>query len=196
MRKDNLLRTAIHSFDNWFSLQTHVQIFTDDTQCLGRIRLDRVPHPLVLPDGVIPSGAGALMLHLWNEHSPLIPAQGPDFAWALEVYRRTIYSFRLIARHIQGTPGLQDVRAIGGIHSHIILGSPDGGRIMLEKLGFTILPYHRPLGAFGEFWENFYSWWLMWAYNPESTRRRSMFNLQRTEFWISREVFLKKYLKS
>jgi hypothetical protein len=26
---------------------------------------------------------------------------------------------------------------------------------MLEHLGFIVIPYHRPFGAFGEFWENF-----------------------------------------
>ena len=196
MQKGNLLRTAISSFDNWFSLQTHVQIFTDDSQCLARIQLGKTPRMVVLPDGVIPRGARALMLHLWNEHSPLIPLQGPDFVWALEIYRRTLHSLRLTARHIQATPCLQEIRVIGGIHSHIFLERPDGGRIMLERLGFTVLPYHRPLGAFGEFWENFYSWWLMWTYNPNSTRHRSMFKLQRTEFWISREAFLKKYSQS
>jgi hypothetical protein len=190
----NQLRVSIGSFDNWFTQQTHVRVFTDDSQCLARIQLNVVPHLLVLPDGVIPRGAGALMLHLWNEHVPLIPAQGPDLAWALDIYRRTKHSLRLIARHIQATPGLHEVRAIGGIHSHIFLKSAKGGKTLLEQLGFIILPYYRPMGAFGEFWENFYSWWLMWTYNPGSTRHRSMFNLQRTEFWISREAFLLKYL--
>jgi hypothetical protein len=64
---------------------------------------------------------------------------------------------------------------------------------MLEHLGFIVIPYHRPFGAFGEFWENFFTWWLMWTFNPASTRRRSMFNLQRTEFWMSRRAFIEKY---
>jgi hypothetical protein len=55
------------------------------------------------------------------------------------------------------------------------------------------IPYHRLFGAFGEFWENFFTWWLMWTFNPASTMRRSMFNLQRTEFWMSRRAFIEKY---
>jgi hypothetical protein len=42
-------------------------------------------------------------------------------------------------------------------------------------------------------WENFFTWWLMWTYNPASTRRRSMFNLQGAEFWMSRKAFIEKY---
>jgi hypothetical protein len=69
----------------------------------------------------------------------------------------------------------------------------DGGRAMLEHLGFTVLPYHRPFGAFGEFWENFHTWWLMWTFNPASLKHRSLWHLQRTEFWMTKNKFLEKY---
>ncbi len=63
----------------------------------------------------------------------------------------------------------------------------------MRGYGFTQVPYQRRGGGFGEFWENFYSWWVMWAYNPVSAKSHHMLDLQRTEFWISRERFLEKY---
>ena len=103
------------------------------------------------------------------------------------------YSLRLIAQYIQADSTCSEIQAVGGITAHVVLGRPDGGKVMLEHLGFLVIPYHRPLGAFGEFWENFYTWWVMWTFNPASTRRRSMFDLQRTEFWMSRQAFLERY---
>ena len=58
---------------------------------------------------------------------------------------------------------------------------------------YTIFPYPRALGAFGEFWENFYGWWLMWTYNPVSARYRKMLEMQHTEFWMTRDKFLDKF---
>ncbi len=130
------------------------------------------------------------------ERAPLIPTAGPDLAWALTTRRRMIHSLRLVARHIQSMPALQDVQAVGGITAHVTLTGEDGGKAMLEHLGFTVFPYYRPFGAFGEFWENFYTWWLMWTFNPASVRHRTIWGLQRTEFWISTQKFLEKFGKT
>ena len=100
-----------------------------------------------------------------------------------------IHSLRLVARHIQSTPALRDVQAVGGITAHVTLIGADGGKAMLEHLGFAVFPYYRPLGEFGEFWENFYTWLLMWTFNPTSVRHRQMWNLQRTEFWMGTKEF-------
>ena len=64
---------------------------------------------------------------------------------------------------------------------------------MLEHMGFLVLPYHRPFGAFGEFWENLFTYWLMWAYNPASLHNRSLLSMRRTEFWMSRKQFLERF---
>jgi len=72
-----------------------------------------------------------------------------------------------------------------------IYTNPKGG--LIYRLGFSIFPYHNPLGRFGEFWENFYTWWLMWAYNPISLRGRSMYDLRRDEIWMSVGEFMRLY---
>jgi hypothetical protein len=66
----------------------------------------------------------------------------------------------------------------------------------LRTNGNRHLPY-RPLGgAFREFWENFYTWWLLWTYNPPSVRHLNIFNLERNEFWMTREKFLARFGKA
>jgi hypothetical protein len=64
---------------------------------------------------------------------------------------------------------------------------------MMRHLGFTILPYQRPLGRFGEFWENLFSWWLMWTYNKVSLQSREFLHLQRTEIWMTAKKFILRY---
>lgn len=188
-----LLRTVIRHFDDWLSIREGVLPFTDDPRVILRLQAGRVNHDLDLPDSLIPPGAKVLYLHLWNERMPRIPDAGPDPSYGLKLERLIVYSLKAAAQHVQSTQDLYDVEAIGGITVLVSLKAMDGARAMFEQLGFTVMHYRRPLGAFGEFWENFYTWWLMWTYNPASVHHRSLWNLQRSEFWMTRQLFLKRY---
>jgi hypothetical protein len=191
----DLLRAIIRRFDAWLSHTKGVEPFTDDPGCIMRLQTGTATHILILPAATISVGAKVLLLHAWNERMPAIPLDGPDLDYGLRFQRLMLASLKLVAQHILANPALQAVQAVGGITAHISLKEADGGRAMLEHLGFTVMPYHRHflLGAFGEFWENFYTWWLMWTFNPVSTRHRKLWDLQRTEFWMTKEEFLKRY---
>ncbi len=190
------LRRIIRGFDDWLSQVEGVAPFTDDRRVILRAQAGTLTWTIPLPEGAIPRGSPALMVHLWNERVPPIGPAGPDLAWATRTGRAFVYSFRAMARYLCETPPLDSVRAVGGVIAQNHLQGPDGGRALLEHLGFTVFPYHRPLGAFGEFWENFFTWWLMWTYNPPSIHHRGMFDLQRGEFWTSRESFLDRFAGS
>lgn len=191
----NPLRAIIRRFDAWLSHVEGVEPFTDDPNCVIRLQVASTSHALTLPKTTIPRDVTVLLLHAWNERMPAIPSDGPDLAYGLQFQRLMLASFKSVARHILANPALQRVQAVGGVTAHIALKEADGGRAMLEHLGFTVMPYHRHwlLGAFGEFWENFYTWWLMWTFNPPSTRHRKLWDLQRTEFWMTKDEFLKRY---
>ena len=190
----DVLRGLIRRFDAWLSHVEGVEPFTDDPGCILRIQVGCATHCLVLPEATIPRGTNVLLLHVWNERMPAIPPEGPDLAYGLRFHRLLFTSLKFVAQHILADPTLQAVRVVGGVTAHISLKEADGGRAMLEQLGFTVMPYHRPFGAFGEFWENFYTWWLMWTFNPPSTHHRKLWELQRTEFWMTKEAFLNRYI--
>lgn len=187
------LRLIIQRFDNWLSRQYRIYAFNGEEGIILRVQEGYLSHDLILPDGVIVRGKPALFLHLWNERIPPIPAAGPDLAYALRLQRSLLFSLRSVAQYLIHVPPLQNVEMVGGISAHTTLQRTGGGRTLLEHLGFTVFPYHRPLGAFGEFWENLYTWWLMWAFNPASVRHRPFWRLQRLEFWMTREAFLERY---
>ncbi len=187
------LRAVIRRFDDWLSRVEGVVPFAADPRLILRVQRSSLPRDLWLPSHRVSAGSPALMVHFWNERLPLIDSDGANLAWALQLQRRLIYSFRAMARHLQQTPSLSDVCAVGGVLAHIHAGAPDGGRRLLQHLGFTIFPYYRPAGAFGEFWENFYTWMLIWTYNPASLRSHALLGLQRNEFWTTREDFLGRF---
>jgi hypothetical protein len=189
----NPVRAVIRRFDSWLSDMQGVEPFTDDPHCILRVQVGVAPHTLILPDETVPGGAHVLMLHAWNEHMPSTHPKGPSLAYGSRLHRLMITSFRSVAQHILSTPSLHIIRAVGGVTAHVSPEKGRGGRVLLERLGFSVFPYHRPLGAFGEFWENFYTWWLIWTYNPASLRHRRLWELHRAEFWMTKARFLEQY---
>jgi len=192
----NLLRVVIRRFDNWLSRIEGVEPFIDDPQCILRIQIIQLDQDISFPDQTIHTGSKALSIHFWNEHMPIIPDEGADLSYGLKFQRLIVYSMKLIAKHIQSNLSFDDIKAFGGITTFVSRDEADGGRKSFEHMGFTIFPYQRTVGAFGEFWENFYTWWVMWTYNPVSARYRKMLEMQRTEFWMTREKFLGKFGKT
>jgi len=187
------VRALIRQFDAMLRRAYGVFEFCDDENCLLRLRLTEAPYPLRLSDHVVRAGDPVLELHLWNEHIPPLPPDGPDLAWATRMRRMLIHSFHVLARYMENDPHLSSVCAVGGVTVLLSPGDRPGGERLMERLGFTITPYHNPLGRFGEFWENFYAWWLMWTFNAASLRRRQLIRLRRVEVWMSADEFLQRY---
>ncbi len=189
----NILKAIIRRFDAWLSHVGRVEPFADGPLIILRLQDSVAAWDIPLGDRLIPAGSPVTVLHWWNDRLPLIDSQGPDLEWALQFQRRLLYSLKAAAQHLQETAATNDAKAVGGIIVQIHLQAADAGLRLLERLGFTAFPYHRPAGAFGEFWENFYTWLLMWTYNPGSLRTHSLLSLQRNEFWMTKESFLERF---
>ncbi len=187
------MRALVRAFDRFLCRATGVFEFCDDPECLVRLQWARAPRPLSLSDGTtVRAGAPVLMLHLWNEHLPRPDPDGPDLKWAAGVHRMLVRSFREVARWLAEHPRGGQTEAVGGIT--VLALSADGRSTpLIRHLGFDVFPYRRALGRFGEFWENFYTWAIMWTFNPVSLRGRSLLRLRRAEIWMSRETFLRRY---
>lgn len=167
--------------------------YSDDPGCMFRARIGRVRHRINLPDREIPAGATVLELHFWNEHMPQIPTEGPDLPLALRGQRMLVNSLRSFARQIEQDPRFSAGQAVGGSTVLFAAGDGSSGEKLFLRLGFSVFPYRNPLGRFGEFWENLYTWGLMWAFNAGSLQHRHLLQLQRSEAWMSTEQFLDRY---
>ena len=189
-----LQRRLVRAFDAWLSRREGVRPFTSDPRVILRIQPGSASWDISLPTGKIARGSPVLFIHLWSERIPAIPAAGPDLAWARSAQRLMIYSFRSVALHAREEPGIRTTMAVGGHIAHLRPRGPHGGRALVERLGFHLFPYHRPLGWLGEFSENFYAWWLMWAFNAPSAARHPLPGMRRMEFWMSTDEFLRRFL--
>jgi hypothetical protein len=187
------MRALIRRFDGWLRRALGVFEFCDAPDCLLRVRVTLAAHDLALPGWVVPKGEPLLELHLWNEHIPPQPPDGPDLAWAVQTQRKLAASFRILADQMPRDPRFAAVQAVGGITVLLMPGNDAGGERLFRQLGFSVFPYHSALGRFGEFWENLYSWWIMWTFNPVTLRHRRLIRLRRTEVWMSMEEFLSRY---
>jgi YkoP domain len=186
------LRRIIRSFDDFLRRQIGVFEFPDEPDGILRGQFSAAAQNMIRNGRRIAAGSSILNIHIWNEHVPPIPQGGPDLAWAAKTYIPLMASFRKLARRLKNDPAYARVEAISG---ETVLVRDDAGSVnrLFARLGFSILPYHNPLGRFGEFWENFYTWWIMWAFNQVSLRNRRLLRMRRNEIWISREDFLRRY---
>jgi len=188
------MRALIRHFDRLLCRANGVFEFSAHQDNVLRLQWGTAPHPLHLSDGVeVRAGDPAVITHLWNEHVPPMGPDGPDLAWAARIGRMLLASYRAAAMWLADQPRMAGVRAVGGVTVLIAPSGHGGSMRLMQRLGFEVLPYRHPLGRFGEFWENLYTWWLMWAYNAASLRNRRLLRLRRTEIWISARAFLKKW---
>ena len=125
---------------------------------------------------------------------PGMPESGQDLAWAARSWRLFLGSLERLARVVERSPQLAEARALGGSNSLFTLrGGPSSGARLMQKTGFTVVPYYRPWGSIGEWWENTYSWWLFWAYNPGSMKSREYDRLERTEVWMTVSELIRRF---
>jgi hypothetical protein len=187
------MRALIRCFDALLSRAYGIFAFCDDGDCVLRLQIARARRTLCFAGQEVHVGEPVLVLHLWNEHIPPFPQAGPDLPWAAQVRRLFIQSLRAVAVQMMRDPRLASVRAVGGTTSLLSPDGHPGGRRFMQRLGFTIFPYRSPVGRFGEFWENFYAWCLMWTLNAASLRHRRLLHLRRAELWMPADEFVSRY---
>lgn len=192
-KASNDLRIIVRRFDAWLSRRYGVFEFSQIPDCLFRLQVAVVRHSITLPDCQVKRGELVLYLHIWNERLLALDTLSPGLGWAKTFHNSILRSLREIACYLGDQPDMEEIRAVGGVTVLLDNGGHQGGARLVERLGFTILPYQTPLGGFGEFWENFYSWVLIWAYNPSTLHFRHLRSLRRKKFWISAGEFCRRF---
>jgi hypothetical protein len=151
--------------------------------------------PRLLADGTqVLRGDPIGELHLWNEHLPQVPEDGPDLHWARELYRREECSLSDLAHHMQTCEALRSIQALRG---DVPVAGPHHRAAWartLVRLGFEIAepePLRWP-ARWHQFWASFLALGLLWAFNPVSLQGKG-WTRQRLRFWMSRGVLLDRY---
>lgn len=194
----NPVRLAIYGLDYILRKAYGVKPFVLDPDCILRLSFWRSPSTIKIAEDLeVKKGELIGELHLWNEQIPVIPPEGPDLKWGYEIAKKLRYSLTLLARAIEnGLPMTDKVKVLGG---EIALPRDKAKQLemLLSHLGL-ILDSEKPAGLwkrFAHFWQNLYSMALIWAYNPVSLRKKSLFRMRRYRVWMSKEELLKRYGK-
>ncbi|NOZ29420.1 MAG: glycosyltransferase [Chloroflexi bacterium] len=191
------LRWTIRGLDALLRRCYHIQEFSQEEDCILRIALHKSDEEVLLSDGtrVLP---GDLIgeLHLWNEHIPPMPPEGPDLIWAFTFRRRMARSLAALAAYVESDPRFRDVKAFRGI---LAIGSGDGlaqAARAADRWGFDLLDQQEPAGLltrFLSFWQKLYTWGIIWTFNPSSLNGKNLRRLKHRRFWISRKQLLDRY---
>jgi hypothetical protein len=191
-----LLYRAIRVVDRRLWRAQGVFEFSASSECVFRLAIEPAEESVRLRDGVVVErGEPVIVLHFWNEHLPVMPPKGPDFAWANLLRRRMNHSLGEIAAFFEADPRLSGIRAV-----HARLASPTPGerqtvRRFGERFGFeTIVSAAKPsLSRRVQDWmDKIWSWIMVWTYNPPGLKGRSV--MQRREYlWISKAALQSRF---
>jgi len=191
---DAIGRAAVRGLDVLVRRAYHVREFTQDENCILRIALGRSAKDMTLSDGTrVERGEVVGELHLWNERLPRMDEEGPSLQWALTTYRLWRASLKKLTAYLENDPQFENIRAFRG--ESALLKDDLEGSALFERLGFDLVRRNRTsrLERFAEFWENLYTWWLVWTFNPGSLRSKNLSRMERAQIWISRRALIEKY---
>lgn len=171
--------------------------FCDEPACLFRLSLSQSDVDVVLSDGThVYRGDAVGEIHLWNEHVPPMGAAGPDLGWGARFYRQVLTSLQALAAYVERAEAFTSVQAfrveVGFLQQEDVPMAVQ----LLERLGFDIQHESPPTtrwGRFVRFWENLYTWWLMWTFQPASLQGKHFNQIARFHMWISRAELLTRY---
>lgn len=191
-----MLRSMVRGLDVLLQRRGGVQEFTQDEECILRIALTTYRKDFQFSDGTkVQAGDKICELHLWNEHLPPMPTEGPDLRWGVRFYRLAVKSLGSLAVHI-ATGDLQDIVALGGQMAFLEKDDSPVLSGVAPELGFDVVDLAAQAGRwrrFTHFWENIYAWALMWTFNPGSLRGKRFLRLHRYRLWMSRRTLLERY---
>jgi hypothetical protein len=169
---------------------------SDDPDCILRIAREPSKWHASLSDGVeVRPGDPIISLHLWNERVLEFLQPHETLGWTRYLLRRFLTSLHILNEYLNQQAWGDEVVAMRAEFGFLV--TLDVLRPLLSPHGIDVMPLERPKGRFWRraFWDNLYSYLLMWTFNPKSLQGKKITNLLRAELWISREKLGKLYGK-
>jgi hypothetical protein len=169
---------------------------SNEPDCILRISREPSKWHASLSDGVeVKPGNPIILLHLWNERVLEFLQPHEPLGWTRYLLRRFLKSLPLLNEQLNQQAWGDEIVAMRAEFGFLV--TLDVAGPILSPLGFDVMPVERPRGRFWRraFWDNLYSYLLMWTFNPKSLQGKELTNLLRAELWISRERLRERYGK-
>jgi ceramide glucosyltransferase len=189
------LPRAIRYLDATLRRRQGIFEFCQDARCVLRVNVGVAETELEFSDGsIVHAGDPVGILHLWNEHLPLVGRKGPDLHWGVALTQAIHHSMAELAGAAARDPRLRGLRAFGGMGMFISRKGDANVARMAGRFGFEWFPESRRRGIgkrIHEFGENILIVGLQWVFNPGGLRGKP-FSRPREPLWISRQTLMKK----
>jgi hypothetical protein len=109
-----MLDTLVSIIDKALRDRQGIFEYSSCPRCIFRLHVAAIPADIALSDGTrLASGSRIINLHLWNEHIPPFPPEGPTFGWARGLRDGLELSLRELAAFVASRPAFDDIVAVG-----------------------------------------------------------------------------------
>lgn len=184
------LRLIDHALDFYYRPVT----FSEAPGCILQLSRGHASRDVQLRDGMtIAAGTPVLALHFWNERLSEWATSGlsvgPMMVGGLRM------SLRELATYLAAHPEYDDLTAIVGEIGLFPGDRTDGFREFMKYLGWEVFGTGQPGWNMlsRTFWDNAFSWGMMWTYNPTSLANKRFKEIERHQIWASRDQLMKRY---
>lgn len=192
-----MLNALVSMIDKTLRARQEIFEYSNCSQCIFRVHLAAAEREIALVDGTrLPRGSRLLGLHIWNEHVPPFPAQGPTVGWARRMCRDVELSLEELAAFVAGNPALDDVAAVGG---KVMFGSTEQTELVgqvAERYGFVRAvdaePDHSVAQKLHRLGENILISMIVISYNPAALRS-DFLRRERVPVYLRRGELLRRF---
>jgi hypothetical protein len=190
------LGTTALWIDDRLRRRNHVCDFSDDPRCVLRMQTDEARQDVVLADGfAIGRGDQLINIHLWNEHIPAIPPEGPTFAWARRMGMAMDFSLRQLGVFMACHPEFEGIVAVRANLAVSTARTTTQLLRLMQHYGFEIVPDEGPVSwrqRLHQWGENILGLLLLMAVNPAAARI-SVLSRVRSQMLLSRQALDRRY---
>jgi hypothetical protein len=189
-----LARKGILGIDWILRRYYRVAPFTQDPGCILRLSVGNSNRSLQLSDGTeVREGDPILHIHLWSERLKDLESVRNTLGWGQAILSHMRSSLGKLVAFLDRHPQPEGWVAVRGEYGFVTEVRP--AEAILKRLGFD-LAYHDFPGMRiwrRAFWDNLYSYFLMWTFNPDNVKGKRLADMARIDFWISRAKLEQRY---
>jgi hypothetical protein len=110
-----MLNALVSVIDKRLRVRDGIFEYSDCARCIFRAQFSVNTNNIALSDGThLAAGSHLIVLHLWNERIPPLPAGGPTLGWARRLCHGFEISLEKLAAFVAGSSALDDITAIAG----------------------------------------------------------------------------------
>lgn len=192
-----MLNALVSMIDKTLRARQEIFEYSNRPHCIFRVQLAVAETDIGLFDGTrISAGSRLIDLHLWNEHVPPFPTQGPTVGWARRMCRDLEQSLEELAAYVGSSPALDDVAAVGG---KVMFGSTEQTELVghvAERYGFVRAvdaePDHSIAQKLHRLGENILVSMIVISHNPAALRS-DFLRRERVPVYLRRGELLRRF---